>query len=68
MKDYLATAVIIIGLVAVACGLRAATIEVRDNMDAFISDLHRQGWWASMAAIAAAVAAMLQAVQYFMSK
>ncbi len=68
VKDYLATAVIIIGFIAVGCGLWAASIGIRNSQDDFISDLHRQGLWASLAAIAAAVAAVLQAIQYFMSK
>jgi hypothetical protein len=33
---------------------------VRDSQDQFIGDLHRQSWWASLAAIAAALSAGLQ--------
>ena len=52
-------------LLVVGFGLVAANIEIRNNMDAFISDLSRQSYWASMAAIFAAIAAMLQAIDYF---
>jgi len=44
-------------------GVRAATVKVRDNQDAFISDLQRQGRWAGYAAAAAAISTVLQAVQ-----
>jgi hypothetical protein len=59
---------IISGMFAVAFGLVAANIEIRDNMDAFMSDLGRQGYWASLAATFAAVAAMLQAIDYFLTR
>jgi hypothetical protein len=48
--------------VAAVLGLRAATVEVRDNLDEFINDLRRQGRWASWAALAAAVSVVLQSV------
>lgn len=47
---------------AAALGLRAATVQVRDNLDKFMSDLQRQGRWASWAAFAAAVSVVLQSV------
>jgi hypothetical protein len=61
----LSLASMIVSLVAVALGVRAATVKVRDNIDAFISDLQRQGRWAASAAIAAAISTGLQAIQFF---
>ena len=54
-------AAIISSLLAAALGVRAALVHVRDSQDHFIADLHRQGRWASWAAVAAAVSAGLQA-------
>ena len=62
------TASIVSGLLAVAFGIVAAGVQVRDDMDRFIEDLVRQSFWASMAAIFAVIAAVLQAVNYFLSK
>jgi len=67
MKNYLPVAAIVVSAIAAILGVRAATVEVRDNMDMFISDLKRQGRWASFAAIAAAVATAIQAVQQFLA-
>ena len=38
-----------VGFTALAAvlGVRAATVDVRDNMDKFMEDLQRQGRWAS---------------------
>lgn len=60
---YLTAASIAASGMAAILGVRAATVEVRDNMDAFISDLQRQGRWASYAAVAAAIATVLQSIQ-----
>jgi hypothetical protein len=65
MMNLLATASIIISLLAAVFGIRAATVKVRDNQDEFISDLQRQGRWAGVAAAAAAISTVLQAVQHF---
>ena len=62
------TASIVSGLLAVAFGILAARVEVRDNIDKIIEDLAQQGRWASMAAIFAAVAAILQAIHYFINQ
>lgn len=65
MASYLSLAALAVSGLAAILGVRAATIVVRDNVDEFINDLQRQGRWASYAAIAAAVATALQAVQHF---
>jgi hypothetical protein len=62
------TGSIVSGLLAVAFGVVAARVQVRDDVDKFIEDLVRQSFWASMAAIFAAIAAILQAVHYFISR
>lgn len=49
-------------LIAAGLGIRAATIHVRDNLDEFIGDIHKQGKWASWAAVAAGASVVLQAV------
>jgi hypothetical protein len=59
----LSTAAIFASGAAAILGLRAATMEVRDNIDVFISDLQKQGRWASYAAVAAAIATALQSIQ-----
>jgi hypothetical protein len=53
MTAYLPIAALLLSGVAALLGIRAATMKVRDNQDAFIADLQRQGRWASYAAIAA---------------
>lgn len=63
MSSYLSTIALVIGVAGALLGIRAATVTIRDNQDAFISDLKRQSRWATYAAIAAAVAASLQALQ-----
>jgi hypothetical protein len=65
MSSFFAISSILLSGIAAVLGIRAATIDVRNNIDEFIGDLHRQGRWASYAAIAAACATALQAVQQF---
>ncbi|HZS64860.1 MAG TPA: hypothetical protein VFA53_10255 [Xanthobacteraceae bacterium] len=67
MTNYLPVAAIMVSAIAAILGVRAAAVQVRDNQDLFISDLQRQGRWASYAAIAAAIATALQAVQQFIA-
>jgi hypothetical protein len=55
--SMVASGLLIGGLVA---GVRAATVPVRDNIDEFIGDLHRQGRWAAIAASLAAVGGLLE--------
>ena len=55
-------------VLAAAFGLVAATIKIRDNIDKFMSDLHRQGTWASWAAVCAALAILLQATHYLAAR
>ena len=52
-------------LLAVASGIAAARVQIRDDVDRFMEDLVRQTLWASMAAIFAVIAATLQADDYF---
>ncbi|RUX47773.1 hypothetical protein EOA33_17530 [Mesorhizobium sp. M4A.F.Ca.ET.050.02.1.1] len=51
---------ILSSLIAAGFGIRAATITIRNSIDDFISDLTRQGRWASMAAVAASLSVILQ--------
>jgi hypothetical protein len=66
MKDTLGYVALVFGVVAAGFGIRAATVHVRDDMDAFIGDLHRQSLWASWAATMAACSAILQAIEKFL--
>ena len=43
-------------ILSVIFSIKAQGIEIRDSMDHFVADLHRQGWWAMWAAILQAVA------------
>jgi hypothetical protein len=65
MEKYLSLGSIAVSLIAALLGLRAATVKVRDDIDRFISDLHRQGRWAGFAAAAAAIATVLQAIALY---
>lgn len=66
--DWMVWTSIASGVLAAAFGLVAATIKIRDNIDKFISDLHRQGTWASCAAIFAALGILLQATHYLLAR
>jgi hypothetical protein len=63
MRDWITWAAIAAGIIGTALGLWAANIEVRDNLDAFMDDIRRQSWWASLAATLAAIATVLQALE-----
>jgi uncharacterized membrane protein len=63
MKDTLGYVAVVLGVVAAGLGVRAATVHVRDNIDAFIGDLHKQSRWASWAATMAACSVILQAIE-----
>jgi hypothetical protein len=54
-------------VVAAGLGIRAATVNVRDNIDEFMNDLKRQGRWASWAAVAAGISVVLQALDRLMT-
>ena len=54
-----------LGVVAGILGIWAAMTEVRDNQDAFIGDLKKQGKRASWAAIFAAASSVVLAIEYF---
>ena len=47
-------------------GIVAARVKVRNDIDAFIQDIHRQSTWASWAAVFAALSAGLQAAAAFL--
>jgi len=51
-----------IPIVGAVVGVRAACIEVRDNVDAFIDDIKRQSRWATWAAVLSSISALLGAV------
>ena len=53
---------------AALLALRAAMVNVRDNMDEFMNDICRQSRWASWAAGGAALAAMLEPIAYFLAR
>jgi hypothetical protein len=63
MNAYSRVAAIAASGLAALLGARAASIKVRDNVDEFIDDLHKQRRWTSFAAIAAAVCAALLVLQ-----
>jgi len=52
----------IIALAGALVALRAVLIRIRDSQDHFISDLHRQGRWASWAALLACIASIIGVV------
>ena len=54
--QHVAALILIAGLLA---SVRAATIHIRDNVDEVMNDLHRQGRWASLAALLVAVGTLL---------
>ncbi|MCU1340287.1 MAG: hypothetical protein JWO19_5868 [Bryobacterales bacterium] len=63
MKEIATWLAIIAAGMSAILGLYAAFgIEVRDNIDAFIPDLQRQSHWASLAAAAAGVSVVAQAI------
>jgi hypothetical protein len=54
---------ILFGLSAGGLGVRTAFLVVRDSVDDLYNDLARQGRWAAATAIAAAAAAVSQALE-----
>jgi hypothetical protein len=57
-------AAIILGGLAAVIGLYAAFgIDIRDNQDMFIQDLHAQGRWTAAAAVCAGLAVVAQALE-----
>jgi hypothetical protein len=68
VRKVLKPLILLCGIIAVVCGIVAATIEVRDSMDHFIGDLQRQGRWAAYAAIAAGIGMALEVVDYFIER
>ena len=68
MKDLLMVGSIGAGVLAAGLAVYAANIEIRNEIDSFMGDIHRQGWWAACAAGIAAVGVLLQAAHYFMNR
>lgn len=62
MKDYLTIAAVVLGLAAALFGVVAAQVHVRNQIDHFMDDIHKQSSRASIAAILAAASATAQAV------
>jgi hypothetical protein len=64
-KNPWMTASIVSALFAAGCGFYAAAfIEIRDNLDLFMSDIARQSFWTSIAATFAAIAVILEAIDH----
>jgi hypothetical protein len=68
MKDWLMVASIGAGVLAAGLAVYAANIEIRNEIDSFMGDIHRQGWWAACAAGVAAIGVLLQAAHYFVTR
>lgn len=62
MTDWFDWIALALSVAAAGFGFRAATVVVRESMDHFIGDLRRQGRWAGLAAIFAALAVVAQVV------
>lgn len=62
ISSYLPYASLAVSVAAAILGVRAATVDIRDNIDEFMNDLKRQGKWASWAASMAALSVALQGV------
>jgi hypothetical protein len=60
--DYLPWLAIAVSLTAAGLGLKAATVQISDNIDQFMNDLRRQGRWASWTALLAALSVVLQSI------
>jgi hypothetical protein len=63
MKEMLSYAALAVAVLAAVFGIRAATVHVRNNIDEFINDIHRQSWWTTLTAITAAGSVILQAIE-----
>lgn len=61
--DYVALAS---AALAAVFAVRAATVHVRDNIDSFMEDIHRQSRWATFAALANAVAVAALVAERFL--
>lgn len=68
MKDWLMIASIVAGVIAAGLALVAANVPIRNEIDSFMNDIYRQGWWASWTAFAAAIGIILQAFHYFWNR
>jgi phage terminase large subunit-like protein len=64
MHDKLTLLAIVLGVIASILGVRAAMTEIRDNQDAFIADLKKQGRRTSLAAISAAASSLVLAIDF----
>ena len=61
-KRFMPWISIVAAAVSASAGLYAATMVVR-NMDEFMSDLDKQSQWAAIAAAAAGVSVLAQAIE-----
>lgn len=52
-------AAVLCGLLSAALSVRAATVEVRNNLDEFMNDIRRQSRWATWSAVATSATAVL---------
>jgi hypothetical protein len=68
VKDWLMIGSIVAGVIAAGLALVAANVPIRNEIDSFMNDIYRQGWWASWAAFAAAVGVILQALHYLLNR
>jgi hypothetical protein len=68
VKDWLMIGSIVAGVIAAALGIIAVNVPIRNEIDSFMNDIYRQGWWASWAALVAAIGVILQATHYFLTR
>jgi hypothetical protein len=65
LQEFLSGVAAVLTAFAAIVALRAATVTVRDNIDAFIGDLQKQGRWAAWAAVLNALTAAILVYQTF---
>ncbi len=63
LETALTWSAIVLGVATAGLGLKAASIEIRDDLDEFINDMQRQGRWVRWTAIAALLTAAASAVK-----
>jgi hypothetical protein len=57
------TSALILTGISVVCSVSAQKIKIRDSMDHFIADLHKQGQWSMWATILQAIAIAILVVR-----
>lgn len=63
IQTALTWSAIILGIATAGLGLKAASIEIRNNLDEFVNDMRRQGRWVRWTAIAALLTAAASAAK-----